>query len=251
MSCENIENNIESYLDGELTLSDRRSLEEHVACCTNCADKLASLQAIQNMVNSAGYSKAPESLKLNIQNKLRDYTGEENRQSSFLNWLGVGGGAMAAGSFATWIFMTFVFTSQVQIQLADEIISSHVSSLMVDHVTDIKTDDRHTVKPWFNGKVDFSPPVKDLKTAGFALLGGRLAYIQGKTTSVLVNKRRKHIINTFIFKSNKAEAPLGLTLIQRQGYNIINWNSSGLEYWIISDLNEKELSEFAQLTINF
>lgn len=248
MSCENIENNIESYIDDELTLSDRRSFEEHIADCVSCADKLASLQAIQSMVNNVGYSKTPASLKLNIQNKLRDYTGEENRQSNFLSWLGIGGGAMAAGSLATWVFMTFILTSQIQYQLADNIISSHVSSLMVDHVIDIETDDRHVVKPWFNGKIDFSPPIKDLKAAGFSLLGGRLDYVQGKATPVLVNKRRKHIINTFIFKSDKNIISSKLILIERHGYNIISWNNNGLEYWIISDLNKKELSDFAQLT---
>lgn len=248
MNCERIENNIEPYLDGELTLSDRRDFEEHLANCSNCGDKLASMRAIQSMIHNTEYSNAPSSLKLNIQNKLRDCTGEENKQSSFLNWLGIGGGAMAAGSFATWAFMSFIFITPMQIQLADEIISSHVSSLMADHITDIKTDDRHIVKPWFNGRVDFSPPVKDLKNAGFELLGGRLDYVQGEVITALVNKRRKHIINTFIFKSENSNIKTKPQLLQRHGYNLIHWENNGLEYWIISDLNENELSEFAQLT---
>jgi anti-sigma factor RsiW len=249
VNCEQIEKNIELYLDGELTLSDRRDFEEHITNCTNCSDKLASMRAIQNMIHNTEYSNAPSSLKLNIQNKLRDCTGEENKQSSFLNLLGIGGGSMLAGSFATWAFMSFIFITPMQTQLADEIISSHVNSLMAEHITDIKTDDRHVVKPWFNGRVDFSPPVKDLKKAGFELLGGRLDYMQGKVIAALVNKRRKHIINTFIFKNESSNIETKPQLLQRHGYNLIHWESNGLEYWVISDLNKKELSQFAQLTL--
>ena len=247
MDCKQCETKLESYLDGEITLSDRRDFEEHINDCTLCKNKLESLRSVQNLVQKITYTNIPAALKKNIQNQLRDYTGEESKKTNLLHWLGFGG-AMATGSLATWVFMTFVLISPLQTQLSDEIISAHVRSLMFDHATDVKSDDRHTVKPWFNGRVDFAPPVKDLKDAGFELLGGRLDYIQNKAISALVYQRRSHTINTFILKNNDGEETTAPQLIERQGYNLLFWKNKGLDYWVISDLNKEELKEFAQLT---
>jgi len=247
VDCEQIQTKIESYLDGELTLSDRRDFECHVSVCTGCSHKLESMRTIQKMIRNTGYSNTPSALKRNIQNQLRDYTGEEAKNSGWLRWVGFGGGAMAAGSLATWVMMTFLFITPLQTKITDEIISSHVRSLMVDHVTDVKSSDQHTVKPWFNGRLDYSPPVKNIDKAGFELLGGRLDYLQGKVTAALVNKRRAHIINTFISKNNHSEINTEPKLIQRQGYNLLFWKKNGLDYWVISDLNQKELTEFTFL----
>jgi anti-sigma factor RsiW len=250
VNCETIKKNIELYLDSELTLSDRRDFEEHITECDSCTKLLNSMQIIQNSVRNTEYINAPASLKQNIQNQLRDYTGEKSKKINWLQWLGFGSSSMAVGSFATWLLLSFIFISPVQLQLTDEIISSHVQSLMVDHMTDINSNDSHNVKPWFNGKLDFSPPVKNLESEGFTLMGGRLDYIQGKSVSALVYKRRKHIINTFIFKNNDNNPITSPQLIHRQGYNIFRWENNGLDYWIISDLNEKELNVFSQLILN-
>lgn len=247
MDCDLIEKNIEAYLDGELTLSDRRDFEEHVSACKTCTGKLESLRTLQAIVRKADYANVPSSLKNNIHNQLRDYTGEDSKTFSLRNRLGLGASAIAAGSLATWAIMTFMLTAPLQFELADEIISSHVRSLMVDHVTDIKSTDQHTVKPWFNGRVDFSPPVHDLSAAGFELIGGRLDYIRDKAVSALVYRRRAHLINTFIFKSDEDKDPIKLQHMQRQGYNLVRWSANGLAYWVISDLNKQELNEFTYL----
>jgi len=247
MDCEQIQTNIESYLDGELTLSDRREFECHVSECKDCSHKLESLRSIQKMIRNTGYSDTPSTLKQNIQNQLRNYTGEEANNAAWLRWLGFGGGAFATGSFVTWMVMSFLFVAPLPITLTDEIISSHVHSLMVDHMTDVKSSDQHTVKPWFNGRVDYAPPVKNIEKSGFELLGGRLDYIQGKATAAIVHKRRAHIINTFISKNNDRDINTEPELIQRQGYNIFFWKNNALDYWVISDLNKKELSEFTFL----
>jgi len=247
MDCDLIMKNIEAYLDGELTLSDRRDFEEHISDCESCTGKLESMQAMQNMVRNTEYANMPSGLKNKIHYQLRDYTGEESNSSNMLNWLGISGGAMAIGALATWIIMSFLFVTPIQMRLADQIISSHVRSLMVNHVTDVLSSDRHTVKPWFNGKVDFSPPVKEFKSAGFELVGGRLDYIQARTVSALVYKRRAHLINAFIFRGEDSIDSVTPQHIQRQGYNLVHWISNGLEYWVISDLNRKELEEFARL----
>lgn len=247
MNCDEITAQMESYLDGELTLSDKRDIEEHFVDCANCANKLEGLRLLQQRVRETDYKNVPAGLKMNIQNKLRDVTGEQTKSTSLFKWLGIGGGAMATGSFATWALLTFVFFSPLKMQLADSIIDAHISALMVDHVTDIKNSDRHTVKPWFNGRIDFAPPVKDLSAQGFELIGGRLDYLQGKTVSALVYKRRAHIINAFIFKSVDTTTTTAPKLVQRQGFNLVHWKQDGLDFWLISDLNKKEISQLAKL----
>jgi len=146
--------------------------------------------------------------------------------------------------------MTFVLATPIQLQLADAIIASHVRSLMVDHVTDVKSTDKHTVKPWFNGRIDYSPNVRNLESNGYELVGGRLDYIQGKAVSALVYKRREHIINIFVLNKPVGNNKLVMNKIQRQGYNLLHWSRDGLDSWVISDLNMKELAEFVGLIRN-
>ena len=126
------------------------------------------------------------------------------------------------------------------LDLSSRLVSSHVRSLLASHLTDIETSDQHTVKPWFAGRIDFSPPVVDLADRGFALVGGRLDYIKNRVVAALIYKRREHVINLFLWPSGAGQQAASA----REGYNVLGWQQAGLTFWAVSDLNAAELKEF-------
>ena len=251
MNCNNVQEKIEVYLDSELTLSDRRELEEHLADCKHCQAHLDRIRTLSESIKKTDYLKIPFSLRRKIKNDLKDITGEEASSYSRFQLLSFGISSAVLASCAVWAVMT-ITTSPIQSQLINELTEAHVRSLMVDHATDIASSDNHTVKPWFNGKLDFSPPVKNLKNEDFRLIGGRLDYLQvnpsqQKPAAALIYKRRSHYINVFIYRTDNTEKISTFNDIQNQSYNLINWRKQGLNYWAVSDLNAKELKQFAQL----
>ena len=130
--------------------------------------------------------------------------------------------------------------------LTDEVLTSHVRSLMPGHLTDVLSSDQHTVKPWFNGRLDFSPPVYDFGGRGYPLLGGRLDYLNGRTVAVLVYGRRQHVINVFLWPAARG-ATAGPAAATRQGYHLRHWTATGYAYWVVSDLGVPELTDFTGL----
>jgi anti-sigma factor RsiW len=156
---------------------------------------------------------------------------------------------MAAAAIVLLALVPFLRGPSTEEMLTREVVSSHVRSLMASHLTDVSSSDQHTVKPWFNGMVDFSPPVEDLANQGFPLIGGRLDYLDNRPVAALIYQRDKHFINVFIWPSSESSNS-GIKSETRQGYHVFHWTRSGMTYWAVSDLEESQLQEFVQLLQN-
>jgi len=150
---------------------------------------------------------------------------------------------LAAAALVLFTLVPFLRGPSTEEILTREVVSGHVRSLMANHLADVPSSDQHTVKPWFNGKLDFSPPVQDLATQGFPLVGGRLDYLDNRPVAALIYQRAKHLINVFIWPSSES-SDSGIKSETRQGYHVFHWTRSGMTYWAVSDLEESQLQEF-------
>jgi anti-sigma factor RsiW len=241
MTCRETKNLLNAYVDGELDSAGSLGVEKHVQGCASCLTDAENLHALASAIENGGLRfTAPQRLKTNVQAALREANPAPTR--SIFNWRW--GSAVAAAVLIVVVSMQWLKPSQET--LMNEIVSSHVRSMMANHITDVASSDRHTVKPWFSGKLDYSPPVKDLTDQGFRLLGGRLDYVDSRPVAALVYQRSQHLINLFVWPSNNTVTKQEDQLT-RQGYNLIHWTQSGMSYWLVSELNLAELGECARL----
>lgn len=251
MSCQRAQELIHGYVDGELDLLRSLEVEQHIHGCEICARTYRSQTTLRSSLqNDSLYYSAPQNLKKRIQKSLRKQAGAKVTPRRWdWRWLTVGASLafMLLVGVVAWRFVPGSIRPSGDELLAQEIVSDHVRSLqMPGHLTDVLSSDQHTVKPWFDGKVDFAPPVKDFASQDFRLFGGRLAYLNNRPVATLIYQRRLHYINLFIWPAEQAGST-GEVAIQRQGYNLIHWSGSGMNFWAISDLNGVELRELAFL----
>ena len=244
MNCQETQLWLHGYLDAELDLARTIEIEQHLHGCEGCTQIYRNQQALRAALRSSGlYATAPARLRVRIQAQ----ASQDTRPSRVIRWPWL---SLAAALACTLILVVGLgrgwFAPAADDGIAQEVLASHVRSLMADHLADVASSDKHTVKPWFDGKLDFSPPVQDLVDQGFPLVGGRLDYIGDRAVAALVYRRQKHIINLFIWPASQSVRAAPTTAI-RQGYNIAQWTSAGMTYWAVSDLNNDELREFVRL----
>jgi anti-sigma factor RsiW len=241
MNCETAKVLVNALVDGELDAGHAQEVETHVATCAPCAAALARARDVHLAMGRLDLRhKAPMGLSSRIGAALpRPATIKTDRRTLLK---GFAFGATLSGAVAASGVLLLVRDYRER-QIAGDLVSAHLRSLQGARLTDVETSDQHTVKPWFNGKVDVAPPVVDLTAKGFTLLGGRLDYLDGRPCAVIVYKRRKHVINLFVEQNAQAidQVP---AMTAAQGFNIQHWTEAGLEFWAISDINADELTEF-------
>ena len=233
-----------SYADGELDATGILELEKHLRDCPACALAFRNVQNLKKSLKQDPlFFTAPPGLGQKLKAALRPQP-EARRSFRVWNRFAAAATGVAVICLALLLSLTFTRPSARQ-QLAQEIVSSHIRSLLANHELDVASSDQHTVKPWFDGKLDFSPPVKDLAGQGFPLIGGRLDYLANRAVAALVFHRNKHVINLFIWPTKEGDSePAARAPIN--GYNLIHWTQGGMTFWAVSDVNEKELMEFVQ-----
>lgn len=246
--CTSIEFLLQADLDGELGPEGAATLATHLANCPACQARQAALIRVSaRLRNELPYHAAPPRLREAIQAaaaKAATPPQRENWLHAATNWLRlllpVGGAAALAAALALIVIVPG------GTNITESVIASHIRALQPGHLMDVISTDQHTVKPWFNGKVDFSPPVKDLAAQGFPLIGGRLDFLAGRPVAALVYHRAKHVIDLYIWPtSSKATAPEQAG--ERSGYNFVRWSQGDMVFWAVSDVEKSQLAEFVRL----
>ena len=239
---------LNALADGELDAGHALEAESHIAGCPGCAAEWESLMAVKAaLAEPTLRHAAPQDFRAKA---LAALASEEaaaaappaprpRRRWAVESW--VAGGSITA--IAASLALVMVIAPRTD-PLPTELVEGHVRSLQAQHLVDVATSDRHTVKPWFNGKIDFAPPVVDLAEEGYPLAGGRLDYIERRTTAALVYRRRAHVINLFIWPG---QAPPQPELVRREGYSLIRWGHGGLVFWAVSDIDVGDLENFQKL----
>jgi anti-sigma factor RsiW len=249
MNCEQFHDFVHAYLDGELDLMTSIEIEKHILACRECSETYQKQRALNALLSNAAMRFQPaQSAKMRVLEAIRasEEPEKQQRRWRFLSWNVFTAGTLAtAALFVLLLVLTNHVPSRSTHRLVHELTSSHIRSLMAMHIIDVASSDQHTVKPWFNGKLDFSPPVRDLASEGFPLTGGRLDFIGDRPVAATVYTHRKHIINLFMWPlDNSSEAATSIR--DQNGYNLVHWVDGGTSFWAVSDLNEGELQQFAK-----
>jgi anti-sigma factor RsiW len=251
MTCEQTRLLVHALIDGELDAGHAREVETHLASCPACALHLYDYRVMRQALAAPELRhQAPAALRARIEGKLPARAAGAPSRRSLLK--GMAMGSVLSGALAASLAV-FVLGRQEDQRILGDVVSAHLRSLQGDHLIDVQSSDKHTVKPWFNGRLEVAPPVIDLTAQGFTLIGGRLDYIDGRPVAAIVYKRRAHVINLFVAPVTMptgGQQILGAerraSIEQVQGFNIWRWTRADLGFWAASDINAEELQEFGE-----
>jgi anti-sigma factor RsiW len=239
---------IEAYVDNEVDAGMKAQVEEHMAECAPCAEARTRLLERRKAIRSTvPYYRAPENLRQAILKDIRQASPDEKvvpLRTTPWRSLAIAASVLLSVSVA-WNVTHMRSNTQDRDALAESILSSHVTSLIGTHLLDVVSTDQHTVKPWFNGKLDFSPTVTNLEKEGFPLAGGRIEYLGGHQVAAMVYRRRQHVVNLYVWPSEKTDP--AESRFSRKGFNELEWTDSSMTHWAVSDISFDELQEFKKL----
>ncbi len=239
---------LSAYIDGELDAGEALDAAAHLATCEACSTEYTLLlKTVESMHQHLPPLRAPNALRDRVTAAVHTASAEPRARTfhaarSFRGWA-------AAAAVIAMIGTAYGIGARVSAPSAapiDAVLTAHIRSLQLGHLTDVVSTDQHTVKPWFTGKLDFSPAVPRLESDGFPLVGGRLDYIANRPVAALVYQRRAHVINVLTYPS-ESPAAVAPHMETRRGYQIANWSAGGMTYWVVSDLNVDELRTFCTL----
>jgi len=231
---------MDAYIDNELEPADASDIQAHLAFCAGCRARVADREALGRLVRHLPYYPAPDHLRA----KVARMSIRPRFNPGLLTWAAVLALAVSLGSSVGVVRLARAKqVRETTAAVAGEVVDDHVRALRDAHLFDVRSSDQHTVKPWFLGKLDFSPPVEDLAPAGFPLVGGRLDHVAGRSVAALVYQRRLHPINLYIGPAADRTAASDTRSIR--GFQVRHWIRNGLSFWAVSDLNDAELGEFA------
>ena len=241
---------LQALVDGELDAAHAARIEAQIAGCAACAADYAQLIELRAALKrDLTPARAPDRLRQRLAASLADAAPAQKPQPAPrpprrapAPWSWLGAGAMLATAACAGLFAVSAQLSASD-ALTRDLVAGHVRSLEVGHLTDVATSDQHVVKPWFEGKLDFSPPVVELASQGFPLVGGRLDYIGGRTVAAIVYRRGHHPINLFIWPANRGVAGRAETA-PGDGYTLLHWSQGGMTFWAVSDVNPADLRQF-------
>jgi anti-sigma factor RsiW len=259
VACQDNELLLHAYSDGELDLIRTLEIEDHVKTCASCAQDLREQQTLRKGIRAANlYHRAPESLQARIiasANAAR-FRGSDpgsivtlpvraQRRRPVLEWLAVAAAILIALALGIRVIPGILNARQGDL-VAEELVASHIRSLQPGHLMDVVSTDQHTVKPWFDGKLDFAPPVRDLADQGYPLIGGRLDYVGDRNVAALVYQLRKHYVNVFVWPDDGQQAKSPQT-VSKQGYNVVCRSNGGMRLCGVSDVSPDDLRRFMEI----
>ena len=270
MACEDKGLLLHAYLDGELDLVHSLELEEHLKACAGCARKLEHERTLKGALRAAAlYHRSPRALGERVRAAVASETSESTNEKvgagAIVPWPGIRSSGERRSRLEIWIGIAAVVLVALAVSyrlisssfirsgndlIAQEVVAGHIRSMQPGHLFDVQSSDQHTVKPWFDGKLDFAPPVRDFTDQGFALIGGRLDYIGNHSVGALIYQRRKHVINVFIWPESSGDSthtPGYESQRALNGYNLVGWRQDAMYLWAVSDLNAEELHQLVQL----
>jgi len=244
MTCEETQNLLNAYVDDELEWSSKQAIQSHLDACAACARAFAALRSLVSIIDRrATRFKAPQHLRSAVLAGIQQANPEMSYSVNARRWVAVAA-SVAMLAALSWFAGTRMANPSGDTHLIADVVSSHVRSMMADHLTDVVSSDTHNVKPWFTNRLDYSPPIKDLSAQGFPLIGGRMDYLENRPVAALVYQHNQHLINLFVWPASESTTELRMAL---RGYNLMHWQQAGMTYWLISDLNPEELSECGRL----
>ncbi len=241
MDCRTCEASVDAYVDGELSARESAAFEQALTTCADCRRRLEAARALSGLLRGLPAERAPDLLRARLERDLQASTSEPRPAPRlWMRWSAIAAGLVVAVGIG-WLGGTLTGQGRRE---SNEVIASYLRVAMAEAPVEVASSDRHTVKPWFAGRIDYAPPVHDLTVDGFPLMGGRLDVVSGRKVAVLVYRRNQHRVVLSLWPAN-AKGDIAPTVTKRDGFGLAEWRHAGFDMRAVSDLSPADMTAFA------